>query len=69
VWPGCTLPRYGDVVEIPDEEELRQLPPPQLLQYASQLGLGLSGATAREVLKTIKSAMLDEPARGQKGHR
>ncbi len=47
---------------------LEQLPDNQLRQFASQLGLGLSGATAHEVLKTIKSATLDEEARGQRGH-
>lgn len=69
MWPGCTLPKHDDVVVIPSEDELRQLPSQQLLQFASQLGLGLSGAPAREVLRTIKSAKLDEQARGQKGHK
>lgn len=65
MWPGCTLPKHGDAVAIPSEEELQQLHPQQLLQFATQLGLGLSGASAHEVLKTIMSAVLDEPARGQ----
>lgn len=67
MWPGCTLPKFGDLVDIPDD--LRQLPTQQLLQLASQLGLGLSGASAHEVLRTIESAKLDELARGHKGRR
>jgi hypothetical protein len=68
VWPGCTLPKRDDLVDV-DEAALEQLPQPQLRQFATQLGLGLSGASAPEVLKTIKSAELDEQARGYKGQR
>jgi hypothetical protein len=70
LWPGCSLPKHEDVVEV-DVDSLSSLEPQQLFQFVRSLGFALSAApTVDEALRVLRASELDETnARGHKGTR